>query len=141
MIQRIQSLYLLLGAACLFPASLLDVAILTQVDESFAWYESALTIVGVATMTVALGAIWFYKSRPKQRKLVAAVQVMTIVFLIILYAGLFLADGFEQLTQGGADPVQIIFLALPLLAYVFFWLARRGIQRDIDLVKSMDRLR
>ena len=141
MIQRIQSLYLLLGAACLFPVALLEIALLSEVDQTLSWYESALTIVGVATMTIAIGAIWFYKNRTKQRKLVSAVQVMTIIFIIILVAGLFVADGFVQLRQGGVDALQIILLALPLLAYVFFWLARRGIQRDIDLVKSMDRLR
>lgn len=141
MIQRIQSLYLLLGAACLFPAALLEITTLAQVDETLTWYEPALTIVGVATMVIALGAIFFYKNRPKQQKLVSAVQVMTIIFLIILVAGLVIADGLAQLTQGGVDAVSIILIALPLLAYVFFWLARRGIQRDIDLVKSMDRLR
>ena len=141
MIQRIQSLYLLLGAACLFPAALLEITMLAQVDDTLTWYEPALTIVGVATMATALGAIFFYKNRPKQRKLVSAVQVMTIIFIIILVAGLVIADGLAQLTQGGVDAVSIILLALPLLAYVFFWLARRGIQRDINLVKSMDRLR
>ena len=141
MIQRIQSLYLLLGAACLFPAALLEITSLAQVDETLTWYEPALTIVGVATMAIALGAIFFYKNRPKQRKLVSAVQVMTIIFIIILVAGLVIADGLAQLTQGGVDAVSIILLALPLLAYVFFWLARRGIQQDIDLVKSIDRLR
>jgi hypothetical protein len=32
-------------------------------------------------------------------------------------------------------------LAMPILAYVFFLLARRGIDHDIELVESMDRLR
>jgi len=32
-------------------------------------------------------------------------------------------------------------LSMPVVAYLFFFLARRGIDHDIELVESMDRLR
>lgn len=140
MIQRIQSVYLLLGALCLASLGLFDSVWQNQAAESFVWFVPAATIVGTAALTVALMAIFAYKKRPKQVKMVTASQVMTIAFMVILYGGLFLAGEFEMLKAGG-DLAYLLALLLPVVGYIFFYLARRAIQRDIDLVKSMDRLR
>jgi hypothetical protein len=42
---------------------------------------------------------------------------------------------------GGINWTKAAMLGLPILAYLLFFLARRGIDHDIELVKSMDRLR
>ncbi len=141
MIQRVQSIYLILGALCLGSLVFVDSIWQTQATEAFAWYASAVTIVGTATATVALMAVFAYKNRPKQLKLVVALQVMTLAFMVILYGGRFLAGDLRLLRQPGGELWPLLLLLLPIVAYIFFYLARRGIQRDIDLVKSMDRLR
>lgn len=141
MIQRIQTVYLILGALCLGALIFLDPIQYTQAARMLAWYVTAVTIAGAATATVALLSVFAYKNRSKQIKIVAALQIMTLVFMVLLYGGLFLAGDFDVLRAGGGELSLLLILLLPIVAYVFFYLARRAIQRDIDLVKSMDRLR
>lgn len=140
MIQRIQSVYLLIGALCLAALGLFDSTWEIQAAENLVWFVPAVTIVGAATVAIALIAIFAYKNRPRQVKLVNASQIMTLVLMAILYGGLFLG-GDVELLKAGEDVSDLLVLLLPIVAYIFFYLARRSIQRDIDLVKSMDRLR
>lgn len=141
MIQRIQSVYLALGAVCLIYLVFFNSAWQTSATEALAWYRSAVTIVGTATATVALIAIFVYKNRAKQLKLVVALQVMTLGFIVILFGGLFLAGDFDLIGRLRGDAGTWFIALLPIATYLLFYLARRGIQRDINLVKSMDRLR
>ena len=93
------------------------------------------------TASAALWAVFLYENRTTQRSVVVGVQMGTVVLAGVLYGGLYLTS---ELTFGGAQGLawdRIIALALPIVAYVFFYLARRGIDHDIELVKSMDRLR
>lgn len=141
MIQRIQSVYLLLGALCLASLGFFDSVWQNQAAETFVWFVPAVAIVGAATVLTALIAIFLYKNRKKQVKVVVASQVMAVGFMVILYGALFMAGDFELLKEAGADISELLILLLPIVGYILFYLARRSIQRDIDLVKSMDRLR
>lgn len=141
MIQRIQSVYLLLGALCLASLAFVDDIWLSQAAESQAWYVPTVTLFGIATVLAALIAIFLYKNRSQQLKLIVAVQMMTLAFLVILFGGQILVGDFTLFEGGTADVAMIIALILPIAAYIFFYLARRGVRRDINLVKSMDRLR
>lgn len=105
------------------------------------WFVPAVSIVCAAAVIVALVAIFGYKNRPRQIKMVTATQIMTLVFMLILFGGFFLAGDFEILGASGADIPSLLVFLLPVAAYILFYLARRSIQRDIELVKSMDRLR
>jgi hypothetical protein len=43
---------------------------------------------------------------------------------------------------GGPDaPWKLIAVLTPFVAYALFFLARKGIERDIELIRSVDRLR
>lgn len=141
MIQRIQSVYLLLGALCLASLAFVDDIWLSQAAESQAWYVPTVALIGIATVLAALIAIFLYKNRSQQLKLIVAVQIMTLAFLVILFGGQILVGDFTLFEGGTADVAMIIALILPIAAYIFFYLARRGVRRDINLVKSMDRLR
>lgn len=141
MIQRVQSLHLLLGALCLASLSLLDPVWQSRAAAAWAWYVPAIAILGAITAILAVVAIFLYKDRRKQLKIILLLQTMTIIFMIALYGGLFLAGDLETFSAGAAVLSTVLVLFLPLLAYIFFYLARRGVHRDIDLVKSMDRLR
>ncbi len=141
MIQRIQSVYLLLGALSLAFLGLFGSVWESQAAALFVWFVPAVAIVGAATVLTALAAIFMYGNRSKQVKTVLAAQVMTLGLMVVLFGGLFLAGDFEAMQAPGADVWNVFVLLLPVATYILFYLARRSIQRDIDLVKSIDRLR
>lgn len=141
MIQRIQSIYLLLGAITLASLLLFNEIWQGEAAGTLPWFAPALLILGGITVALALVAIFLYKNRERQRGAVVGVQWLTVVWMTVYYGGLFY--GGQLQVDAGGDPIAVSLLALlmPILAYVFFFLARRGIQRDINLVRSMDRLR
>lgn len=141
MIQRIQSVYLVVGAILVavfagWPALRVSTAAAAQ-----AWYYP--TVAGGALFVVALavGAIFLYKDRKKQQRLVQFVQWATLLVLAVALAGMYLGDRFQQVAAAGENVTLVVGLVLPLLGYIFFSLARRSIRKDIELVRSMDRLR
>ena len=141
MIQRIQSIYLLLGALVLGSLLLFDEIWLGETAAMLPWFAPALLIGGGVVIVVALVAIFLYKNRTRQRGVVVVVQWLTVVWMGVFYGGLFYSGQLQA--QAGGDPVAMSLLGLlvPIIAYIFFFLARRGIQKDIALVRSMDRLR
>ncbi len=141
MIQRIQSVYLLIGALCLAALSLVGDLRQTEAFDTLAWYAPLVAVVGAATIVMAIVAIFLYKNRRRQLTTILVLQMMTVGFMVVLYGGLFLAGDFATYRAGTAELGTLLALLLPAVAYVFFYLARKGVQRDVDLVKSMDRLR
>lgn len=141
MLQRKQSVYLLLGSLAIVAMLFFDGIWETPAAETLVWYVPSLIITGIVVVLVALVAIFMYGNRLRQQQVVVAVQVLTLIFMVLLYGGLFLTGVTAQIAEGAVDAATLIGLALPILAYVFFYLARKGIQSDIDLVRSMDRLR
>ena len=141
MIQRIQSIYLLLGAVALGSLLLFDEIWLGETAAMLPWFAPTLLILGGVVIVVALVAIFLYKNRTRQRGAVVAAQWLTVAWMGVFYGGLFYSGQLQS--QAGGDPISMSLLGLlvPILAYVFFFLARRGIQKDIALVRSMDRLR
>lgn len=141
MIQRKQSVYLLLGAVSLSVIFFLDGVLDSQAAALLAWYTPSLIATGALTVVLAIAAIFLYDNRELQKRLVVGIQVLDLAFIALLVGGMFLT-GTLRVPAGGPEAVErILVLLLPVLAYVFFYLARRGIQSDIDLVRSMDRLR
>ncbi|QXD15301.1 DUF4293 family protein [Rhodocaloribacter litoris] len=148
MIQRIQSLYLLLGAAAL-AVLVFGLRATWQVPAAAAqsWYVPAVTGLGSLTALAALAAIFLNKDRrfPNrmlpglrlQRRVVVGVQVLAVVFLLVFFVGFYLAQALPRLTDAGG----ILALGLPVLAYVGFYLARRGIDRDIRELEKAEQFR
>jgi hypothetical protein len=52
-----------------------------------------------------------------------------------------MSGGLNVRQAGGFDISKIVALCLPVVAYLFFYLARRGIDRDIKKVEDMERFR
>lgn len=141
MIQRIQTVYLFLGALALATLGLFDMPWNSTAASTHGWFVPSLAGLIVLTVGLALWAIFLYERRETQRTVVVGVQVATVLLAGVLYGGLFLT---AELTFTGPQGIvwgRAVVLVLPILAYVFFYLARRGIVHDIELVKSMDRLR
>lgn len=142
MIQRIQTVYLLVGAAALVGLLFFDSFWQSTAAATYDWFVPAVVGLSILTAGVGLVAIFMYNSLERQRRVVVGVQFGTVLTVAALYGGLFLTQGLNVRTAVGAlDTDKIIMLALPVVAYVFFYLARRGIQSDIKLLKSVDRLR
>jgi hypothetical protein len=141
MIQRIQTVYLFLGAVALGALFGFASPWESTAAATYAWYEPALLVLTPLTAAGALGSIFMYDRRKKQRTAVVAVQGLTFVLAAVLYGGLYLTGELAVRRGGTFNVSKIVALLLPIVAYVFFLLARRGIDHDIELVKSMDRLR
>ncbi|GAB5521790.1 MAG: DUF4293 family protein [Rhodothermales bacterium] len=138
MIQRIQSVYLFLGALLVGALGFFNVIWTSAASQMLAWFRPAVLGAGALVIIVALIAIFLYRDRKRQLKTVVALQGLLIVFLLVLIAGLYMGGTLDRVP--GNMPL-IIALVLPVLAYIMFWLARKGIEKDIALVRSMDRLR
>lgn len=141
MIQRIQTVYLFLGALSIAALGFFEMPWSSNAASTYAWYVPSLIGLMIATGAAALWAIFLYENRKTQRTVVVGVQLGTVLLAGVLYGGLYLT---AELVFGGGQGVdwsRTTVLVLPILAYVFFFLARRGIDHDIQLVESMDRLR
>jgi len=141
MIQRIQTVYLFLGALALAALGSFDVPWNSTAAATHAWFVPTLVALTVLTVGLALWAIFLYSRRETQRTVVVGTQVATVLLAGALYGGLYLTSELTFTEAQGIDWGRAFVLVLPLLAYVFFYLARRGIAHDIELVQSMDRLR
>jgi hypothetical protein len=151
MIQRIQSIYLLLAAVlvlvgCLMPLATAsgDATALAATGDNFfadGVYRTTefpagwlfLSVVGMIGLT-----IFRYQNRTKQMFSVSLLIIFTALCIILLgslgyYYAQRLPEGtMAQLAPGGAVwPVSIVFLLL----------ANRAIKKDEALVRSSDRLR
>lgn len=141
MIQRVQTLYLLIAALLLgiflgFADLWLAVA-----GAAFWGLEAAIYGLGGLTAVVALVAVFLYKQRATQAKVVLAAQWLDLVLVLVLAVavGMLSFQSDVDLTEVGA--LGFAVLLLPVVAYAALRMARLGVQKDIDLVRSMDRLR
>jgi magnesium-transporting ATPase (P-type) len=142
MIQRIQSVWLLLAAAAAFLTLKLyfytgnviqpGMAI-KQFTALTAQSNTLLLISSVATGLLALISIFLFKDRKLQIKLVVVALVLSLLNILLFYMQ---TKKFVP-GEGNYGISALVALAIPLL--LFF--ALRGIMRDQKLVKSLDRLR
>lgn len=113
-----------------------------SLSMTYTWPLVALAVL----MTIApLVTIFLYKKRELQVRLCRIDMLMTIVFigLVFLY---YEKDLTKVIAAVEGDEYQLdvayfFGMALPLLGLVFEILAIRGIKKDIELLKSIDRLR
>ena len=136
MIQRIQTIYLLLTAGV--SGGLIFVFNLWKTAEDvmfFAKDEMLYLGLFLGSAVLALWAIFMFKNR----KLQFVMGRLNIILNLILL-GLFV---YRSLNLSGETDVSEkgIGIILPVFSIVFLVLANRAIKKDEDLVKSVDRLR
>lgn len=146
MLQRIQSLFLLLasgsaGALFVTPTITSSEAIQASVymeDGIFnAMDHIALMVAFGLSGLLAFVSIFLFKNRKAQMRL-------TFVSILFMLAGIGFGMGIisQDSMVDSADTLQAgVGVAFPLLAILLLGLAYRFIQKDDQLVKSMDRLR
>ncbi|MCI6104167.1 MAG: DUF4293 domain-containing protein [Bacteroidales bacterium] len=154
MIQRIQSIYMLLavilcGLTYFFPLSLVvveDGIALTLTactvsgevaGESVSGTPFGIAVLLLATIVIVLTAIFKYKRRKVQIRLLN----MAMVCLLLCYvAGIAYTWVWSSRVSEGHAAITPYAL-LPLAAYLCLWFARRGVRHDEALVAAADRLR
>lgn len=148
MIQRIQSLYLLLAVIALgalfFPASFGDLNPGSAIERSQALADNTLNledsnlsmISTFAGIALFLAAIFLFKNRRLQTRIVA-VSMLAALLVFLGAAWLFM----DNSKLAGNDLAPGLGLGSPVIAILFGWLANRAIRKDENLVRSMDRLR
>lgn len=151
MIQRIQTVYLLLAAillvicACIpvgtfYPdgigasMAMYNLCIITE-DQGWQFGPCALFVLLALATVNSVTTIFGYNNRKKQSSncLVTIVILLAWVAYYVFYTFVL---GIEDTKFHMEFPA-----VLPLIAIVLVWLARRGIQSDERLVRAADRIR
>lgn len=141
MIQRVQSVYLLLGVALLGLEYTFDSVWKGPSAAAYSWFVPVTMGVFTIAAIGAVGAIFMYSQRNKQRTLVVISQVVALLGLLILFGSQYMTESLPLLDSARSSFESWAALVSPILAYLMFTMARRAIDRDIALVRSMDRLR
>ena len=150
MIQRIQTLYLLLVVVlgtllcvCSPVQFLLPEA--TEYVSLLAMDKWPLAVITIAVPVLALMTIFLFKRRLLQARL----NIMNVVLCLGYYALLalyiaYVVKGYEMIgdaSLAGADWYLNVWAGIPLVNVVLLMMATRRILRDEALVRAADRLR
>ncbi len=141
MIQRPQTVFLFLGAALLVTFAALTFTWLPGVAADMGVYAPISMGAAAVAAIVALVAVFLYKDRKRQRSVIGIAQVLALVALVPFLAGLFLGTPAAPGAVDGVPTEAYLVAVMPLVAFVLLRMARRGVDRDIATIRSMDRLR
>ncbi len=135
MIQRIQTLYLAL--AVLFDGIVFFTPLYTRMWEDPAtWISFGFATAAGVAMLVTLVSIFLYTNRPNQQMWVRVAVLLQFIALGFATGVLLTLDGFGPYLWDEALGELLLILALAGQL-----LAIRGIKKDEELVRSMDRIR
>ncbi len=140
MIQRKQSVYLLLGSLALGAVLFFGAGAVFGV---FPGYVYVVFGVGVLAGLLGVISIFMYRDRGRQHALVLLAQIFTLI-LMALFAVAMYIGGTPDVFASSSDTDttgRMVTMAILVLAYAFFWLARRAIRSDIELARSASRIR
>lgn len=152
MIQRIQTLYLILVAGFMLAMLFIPINVFEglenvvfeagalgvyQVNEAYFFFDTwPLLIPFLAVVINSLVAVFLYKKRPLQIKLAST----NILLLLASYCAIFYY-AWSFMTAYPSILKPSLGLLLPLLAFISNLLAIRAIKKDENLIKSLNRIR
>lgn len=156
MIQRIQSVYLVLAALAVFSVFLVDIAHFTDAagnDSMLGLYRLKLangelksvsaSLLPILILSFAgalqLFSIFAYRNRRRQMQLVRFSYIALILGVGSIWY--FTDQNYWSLQLAEPDLSYRAGFYLPFVSFAFAWLANRAIRNDEELVKSLDRLR
>lgn len=150
MLQRIQSVYLLIATILLSIAMFLAIGLFANagvepviftplgliVPEAGTYSTAVLLILLILTAFLSFISIFFYKKRKLQ------VRISTINILLII--GFYVVEilyilKFQSVLESSFYLNWAI--CLPVIALIFIYLAIKGIKKDEALIKAVDRIR
>jgi hypothetical protein len=157
MIQRIQSVYLLLASLLLSVTFFFPIAefigekdslvlyifkVVSLVPDSQNVYDIMFVMpllgIVVAVILLSLITIFMFKNRNGQLKIIRLLMLLIVIMIGVIF--LYFYDILETASGAIPDFVQVGAFA-PLLSLVFLFLAYRGVIKDVKLIRSADRLR
>lgn len=136
MIQRIQSIYLLLAA--IIAGGLPFVFNLWKnVSDIIVYAINQPLILGlfIGSAIMSLAGIFMFKNRKSQFVINRLNIILNFILLIVLVYQSLSLSGETEVSEKG------IGMLLPIISIVLLVLANKAIKKDEDLVKSVDRLR
>lgn len=135
MIQRIQSIYLILAAVC--AGALPFVFHLWKINDATVYFMSTILYVILFGLSTSLSLLSLLSFKKRQQQFV--MNRLNIILNLILL-GLFV---YRTLNVSGETEVSEkgIGMFLPIVTILMLVLANKAIKKDEDLVKSVDRLR
>lgn len=158
MIQRIQSIYIVLAAMAgaltfFFPfahfysdgAEIAEYAmfgvfnIQSQLVEMSGPYPFPAWIFGAQAVILPILALFLFRNRNTQIRLVKLGYLLNLGFIVYLFFAIDKIN--ETLYEGALSIVYHVGFFMPVAAILFYFLALRGIKKDEALIKSLDRIR
>ena len=133
MLQRIQTIYLLLTAVLATAMYFLPFSIIICKPETCSLFPYITASVVLLTTLIT---IFLYKNRKLQIK----ICIVNIIFLLLTYAEV-LFGAYQKIGNWEIFRVNCIGAVLPLISIILILLAIRAIKKDENLVKAADRLR
>lgn len=134
MIQRIQSIYLLLSVIFSIVAIAAPIPYAFSGEQAMHFSgEIALLVIAVVVALTSLANIFLFRNRKLQMKICNVITALTLVLIGVA--------GYFSVAHTATPDVPHYGTALPGLVLVANLLAKRGIKADDDLVRSADRLR
>lgn len=144
MVQRIQSVYLLISAICslgfthlfaLWGSSDNEMVFAFTLFEVGEFYLQMIPVLFILSGVLSLIAIFLFKNRTKQLSLNRFNIIINFLIIGLMLYYLLTLPGENTVSEKG------IGVVLPLVSIVLLALANKAIKKDDDLVKSVDRLR
>jgi len=145
MIQRIQSIFLLLSGIAFFslfmvPFATSDVVIPQLFNDLVYNIQDSPILLGLCILggLISIVAIFLYNNRPLQLKMTYVATVFSILLPLVVILLIYN----EGTSGANADKIDDkLGIYLPFVSLVFSILAARSIGKDENTVRSMDRLR
>lgn len=152
MIQRIQSLYLFIGAICIaimafvpFSKIIIDnqayylfLDTIKGSSENIAGYQNLYILaLGILTGLGFFISIFLYKNRIRQMRFNAIVFIFNCLLIVLMF---WYPDHFAK-SIGGNAYFKEIGILMPLISLVMLVLANKAIKKDEIKVRAADRLR
>ena len=135
MIQRIQSLYLLIAAIIVGVLPFVfDLWSTTENAVVFAIDKQYLLAGLMISAVMSLASIFMFKNRKSQFVMNRLNIILNFILLAVFVYSSLTTSGEMQVSEKGVG-------ILPIISIVFLVLANKAIKKDEDLVKSVDRLR
>lgn len=137
MIQRVQSIYLLLAALAAILFLFIPFGTITYNNETMILKGEMNLLIIISCIFLALisiAAIFLFRNRTLQMRVVLVNGILSVLFIGFITYGVTL----HAINDAFRPQPGIIF---PLFVMLFNFLAHRSIKHDEILVRSMDRLR
>lgn len=154
MIQRIQSLYLLIATVLTAFLLFLNTALIQTSDallfefttqkivnsfnQELLYRQIPLLLLNVVMILFGLYIIFQFKNRALQKKLSWVLLVLNLVFIAALFY--FLGEASKNIPNV-SKTTYLFPIVIPFVNAVLVFLAIRGISNDEALIKAVDRIR